>query len=255
MTKKGIATIPQTVLLIDDQTYVLDLYKDILGEEYQILTALNGKDGLDLFHQNKIDVVVLDLQMEGMDGCEIGKKIRMMDPNVPIIVVTGHSTLERAEKSADLKVSGYLKKPFKPHLLKERISHALQDPLEKRIEDMLVINELSDREHNMHNTHIFKAIRFIRQNYYRPVTIESLVEHVCLSGEYIGRLFKKDVGVSISAYINSLRVNKAKDLLRLTDLTVSEISSKVGYHNLNYFFVLFQKHFGISPRQYRLSSR
>lgn len=245
----------QTVLFIDDQPLVLELYKDIFGSEFQTLTALNGKEGLDLFHHHRVDAVVLDLQMKGMDGCEIGKNIRTMDPNVPIIVVTGHSTLERAEKSADLKVNGYLKKPFKPHLLKERIYHALQDPLEKRIEDILVANELSDRGQNIHNSHVSKAIKFIRQNYYRPVTMKSLVEHVCLSGEYIGRLFKKDVGVSMSAYINSLRVDKAKELLRLTDLTVSEISSKVGFHNLNYFFVLFQKHFSVSPRKYRLSLR
>lgn len=101
-------------------------------------------------------------------------------------------------------------------------------------------------------TSVVDQIRdFLDQNYVREITRNDLAEIVFLNPDYISRLFKKEMGVSISSYLLKKRVDTAKDLLEHTTMPINVISMHVGYSNFSYFTKIFRENTGMSPNEYR----
>lgn len=115
-----------------------------------------------------------------------------------------------------------------------------------------IINQLKDKKKNRKNDLVCSIINYVNENYHDPLlTIESIAENLSLSPNYLRVLFKEVKQKSLSFYISEVRFEKAKFLLKSTDLTVAEISEKVGFTNTNYFYTAFKKLYGISPSYYR----
>lgn len=98
---------------------------------------------------------------------------------------------------------------------------------------------------------IQRALEIIHQKYMDDIGLESLAAEVYLSSCYFSYLFKKTTGVSFLKYLTTYRVEKAKDLLRTTQLRIGEICERVGYSNRSYFCQIFRNYCGMSPMQYR----
>lgn len=114
----------KTVLLIEDNTDFREALTDALAD-YEVISASDGLAGLEAFRSRPVDLVLLDIRMEGIDGVEVLRRIRSVDLSTPVVIITGYSTQEVAEKVADLGVSGYLKKPFDLAALEERVRRLL----------------------------------------------------------------------------------------------------------------------------------
>ena len=83
-----------TILCIDDETAALQARKLLLESEgYQVIDAHSGKEGLDLFQSNKVDLVILDYWIAGMNGTAAAQAIKKIDPRVPIIMLSGYGEL------------------------------------------------------------------------------------------------------------------------------------------------------------------
>lgn len=95
------------------------------------------------------------------------------------------------------------------------------------------------------------AKTYIEQNYAEPVTLEEVSRHVGFSHTYLSSLFKKETGKNFSEYLSELRVNEAKRLLKDPDNTTLDVAEKVGYIDEKYFFRVFKKYTGLTPREYR----
>lgn len=96
-----------------------------------------------------------------------------------------------------------------------------------------------------------QMVAYIRSHYTEDVNRNVLAEHFHFSPEYIGKTFRKDMGMSLNDYINTLRVEKAKHLLENTDTKVIDIALEVGFDTLPYFSSVFKKYTGISPAEFR----
>ena len=103
----------------------------------------------------------------------------------------------------------------------------------------------------INNIQIKQAIQFIRENFHRPITLTETANHVYLSQCYFGKLFKKELGVNFVTYLNNERVSKAQELLSNSDLSISEISRRVGYSQTSYFGKIFKETTSYSPTSYR----
>lgn len=98
---------------------------------------------------------------------------------------------------------------------------------------------------------VWKAIRFIEQNYYLDIDVDMLCEHVNYSRSYLSRTFKAETNMTIPEYINRIRVQNAISLLKNSQMPVKEISVSVGMKDSFYFSKLFKKVTGETPREYR----
>ena len=97
---------------------------------------------------------------------------------------------------------------------------------------------------------VAKTIAYIEKNYMYRLTLASISANVNLSSSYLCRVFKSEVGTSITSYLNNLRIRKAATLIKEQDLSLKEISAMVGIDDQLYFSRLFKKCMGISPSEY-----
>ncbi|GIP00617.1 hypothetical protein J14TS5_57020 [Paenibacillus lautus] len=96
-----------------------------------------------------------------------------------------------------------------------------------------------------------QAIRFIEEKYMDECGLAKVAAHVHLNPSYFSNLFKKETGESVTGYIQNLRVQKAKILLKSTDMKIFEIAQAIGFNDSNYFTHMFNKVAGLSPKEYR----
>lgn len=103
---------------------------------------------------------------------------------------------------------------------------------------------------NRYSLHVSQALTFIDQHLFTRLTVKMLAEYAGISERHLGQLFRKEVGMTLTAYITDAKMTAAKRLLRSDRYTVAEISDMLGYANVSYFCSLFKKTTKTSPKQY-----
>ncbi len=104
---------------------------------------------------------------------------------------------------------------------------------------------------NVPGNHILKVIQYVRNNYARDLKLEFLGETFNCNSAYLGKRFREQTGETFNAYLDRIRIDAAKELLRTTDLKVYQVSKLVGYANIDYFFSKFRRHVGMTPRAFK----
>jgi YesN/AraC family two-component response regulator len=104
------------------------------------------------------------------------------------------------------------------------------------------------------NSSLNEILEYINDNYEKPLELDECARQFHISPNYISRMFKKFTKVSFITYINNLKIKKALELLKDTDLPIKEIAYKVGYNNLNYFYKNFKTYTGTTPKIYKGNS-
>ncbi|MFP5211930.1 MAG: response regulator [Acidobacteriota bacterium] len=128
----------EKILVIDDERPTLDMMSltlDAYG--YDVLTAENGREGLDVFERERPSLVLTDIKMPGMDGIEVLKRIKAIAPNTEVIVITGHGDMDLAIKALNLDATDFINKPVQ--------RQALENAL-KRARDRLDLLESKERQ-------------------------------------------------------------------------------------------------------------
>lgn len=122
-----------TVLIVDDDDMMLQMAETILKKytQYNIIRANSGLQCIDRVQQEKIDLILLDIQMPGLNGLKTLELIRKRDDgkNLPVIFLTAASDRETVVQAGMLKATNYIKKPFLPQDLVDRVNAALADKL------------------------------------------------------------------------------------------------------------------------------
>ncbi|MDO4174903.1 MAG: AraC family transcriptional regulator [Eubacteriales bacterium] len=95
---------------------------------------------------------------------------------------------------------------------------------------------------------------YIDEHALEDLSVQSVADHFAISSAYLFRLFKQTTGTSLMQYIIQRRIGEAQTLLLITDLSITEVSQKVGYNNLSHFVKMFTQNVGMSPRKYRKQS-
>lgn len=116
-----------TILVVDDEKEICDLFKNVLTrEDYQVFTAANGVEAISLGKQYRPDLILLDLNMPEMGGIEALQNLKRVKKDMKVIVLTGYGTLKTAKEAMRLGAYDYLTKPFDLGLVKDAIKDALE---------------------------------------------------------------------------------------------------------------------------------
>lgn len=115
------------ILVVDDEAVIREAVKRILEQEgYQVITATSGHTALEKVQNDDFTVVISDLKMPGMGGMEVLKSIKILQPDVPVIIITGYATVETAVDAIKNGAFDYLPKPFNPLQVKELVNKAVE---------------------------------------------------------------------------------------------------------------------------------
>lgn len=114
-----------------------------------------------------------------------------------------------------------------------------------------IATTINERKINQNQCYIKKAIKYIDKHYKDDITIKDVAQAVYLTPNYFANLFKEETGKTIISYLTEVRIEKAKQLLKTTQLKIYEIAAAVGYQDSKYFGQVFKKQIGITPNDYR----
>ncbi len=116
----------ESIVIVDDEKHYPLILKEVLAEEgYTAFPASSSMEALDILHQEKIDLVLTDVKMPGMDGVELLSKIKEINPDTPVIVMTAHGSVEKAVEAMQKGAYTFIQKPFENQTLLSHISKAL----------------------------------------------------------------------------------------------------------------------------------
>jgi diguanylate cyclase (GGDEF)-like protein len=118
----------QSILIADDTPEVLDLLSAVLGEEYEVMTALDGKQALELAMEHRPDLVLLDVMMPGMDGFEVCRRLRCEErtQRIPIVFLTGLNAVEDEQRALELGAIDFIAKPIQPAIVRLRVRNHME---------------------------------------------------------------------------------------------------------------------------------
>jgi DNA-binding response OmpR family regulator len=117
---------PIRLLLVDDeQGFVEVLTKRLRKRRFEVTSALSGKEAVRIMRSNSFDIAVLDLKMEDLDGIEVLKIFKILDPRMPVLILTGHGSEQAAREGLALGALDYLMKPCDLEELMEKIVGAV----------------------------------------------------------------------------------------------------------------------------------
>jgi CheY-like chemotaxis protein len=114
-SRRGVSPSGGTILLVDDDEILIEVIREILETvDYQVLTAFNGREALEIYEawKGNIDLVMMDMIMPGMAGAETFAELKKIDPDVPVIIISGYSLRDEVNELLAQGCKGFLQKPF-----------------------------------------------------------------------------------------------------------------------------------------------
>ncbi len=234
------------IMLIEDEKLERQAIKTIIEraklDAEVVAEASNGLDALDTLEAHDVDVAFVDIRIPGIGGLDFIREARERNLRPEFIIVSAYDYFDYARKAIALGVREYLLKPVR----REDICKILEDLIREHA-GRAMFKSKKDK----HSPSIDVALRYIEENYVKDISLSDVAEAIPLNSFYFSRHFKSEMGINFVDYLMSVRIEKAKEMLRETAMTITEIATAVGYHDSNYFSRVFRKLEGVSPRVYR----
>jgi two-component system response regulator YesN len=253
--------LPSQILIVDNDSALLDTYIDSLSDTYRIVTAESGRIAIDrLNRRSDIDLAVVEYRLPDMSGIDVMKEIKDIEPSVLVLVATAYGDEDVAVEAFRAGARDYLKKPFSISELSTKIDFylALRHADKQRRKNILPESETAGHQASplssvtLSQYHkIQQAVRFINDNYRTDIRLDPVAGEAGMSPSHFSRVFKKVMGLSYQEYLNNRRITKAKNLLRTSPQSVTEIAISLGFSDPTGFGRTFKKLTGQTPSAYR----
>lgn len=245
-----------SLLVVDDNEGIRTYLKQVFQENFRILEATNGKEGLAMAKQYQPDIIISDIVMDEMSGIEFCAAIKE-DPtlnHIQLILLTGSSSAEIKLKGVECGADDYITKPFEKELLLARVASLLKsrNNIQKYFYNEVTLqrNNLSISEE--YKIFLEKCIEIVEANFDKDdFSIKQFAREMGMSHSNLYKKVKHVSGQSINGFLRFLRLRKAAELLITTDCNVNEAAFQVGIGDSKYFRTQFAKLFGMNPSEYR----
>lgn len=243
-----------TALLVDDNHDLLEFMRDELSTDFNILTAADGKDALKTLSERKIDIIVTDLMMPHIDGIELCRRLKT-DPrtlDIPVIVVTAKQDVRSVVEGLTVGADDYVTKPFNNEVLRLKMKHLVALRRKGATRSPLVPEPEKVKITSLDEKLIERAVKYVEDNISRSdLSVEELSKALGMSRVHLYKKILHITGKTPIEFIRILRLKRATQYLRESQLNVSEIAYQLGFNNPKYFSKYFQEEFGISPSEYQ----
>lgn len=240
-------TLKKVILLVDDDPAILNAFKQLVGEKYELVFAENAEYALHLFKQKKAyNLIILDYRLPDMDGVALFKKIRKEDRVTPILFISAYGSKELLAQMIDVRPHGFIDKPWSNEQLEQKIARLVgTNPFQQVHETLSIpIHSLSIK--------IFRAVQYIdRHHSSSNLSLEGVGQAVSLHPKYLSASFKEECRIGFHDYLIEIRIFRATELLKDPHRIIKQVSSEVGFSDQGYFCKVFQNKVGLSPSIYR----
>lgn len=243
-----------TVLVIDDNTDIRQYERTLLQDEYIVLEAADGKEGLAVALKEVPDLVICDVMMPVMDGLELTEKLKTntATSHIPVIMLTAKTLEEHRVEGYEHGADSYITKPFHSKVLLARIENLLrQRQLLKNLYQGTkeAEKEISEAHLEDRDKQFLKQLQaIIQQNLSdSEFGVEDMGQQIGLSRVQLYRKVKAMTGSSVVDLLRKARLAKARRLLETRSMSVSEVAYEVGFSAPSYFTKCFKEEYGMLP--------
>lgn len=241
-------------LVVDDNADVREYVAHLLGGEYDVRQAADGKEGLGMALKTVPDLIVCDVMMPVMDGLEMCRRVKAetATSHVPVILLTSNAQENQRAEGYDCGADAYITKPFSSKVLLSRVRNLLEN--RKRLKYVYASGADDEARDEADPDSRFMADfgRVVRERMSdSSLSVETISSALGLSRVQMYRKVKQLTGQSPVEIIRVTRLKKAERLLKTTQMTVSEISYDVGFSSPSYFSKCFKDYFGVQPGEMR----
>lgn len=248
------------LLVVEDNREILDYVAESFIDEFDVLKAGDGREGLALALDKVPDVIISDVMMPNMDGNAMCRALKkdVRTSHIPIILLTAKDSFEAKEKGYDSGADSYITKPFTHKLLRSRILNLLQ----QRRRDKMLIQESKETNLAQKKEQLREALnkvdqeffdklnKLIEENISGDVDVNLIASNLAVSTSTLYRKMKALTGISTNEYIRKYKMQYAEHLLLEGKYSISEISFMVGMNSVAYFRRCFKAEYGEIPSEY-----
>jgi signal transduction histidine kinase/ligand-binding sensor domain-containing protein/DNA-binding response OmpR family regulator len=245
----------QTLLIIEDNVDIGNYIAELLSDEFTVLQASNGKEGLEIALEKSPDLIISDVMMPIMDGIELTHNLKsnISTSHIPVILLTARASFMHQIEGFETGADDYITKPFNESLLRARIKNILKNRSllhEKLSSDDT--NDLGVLVKNKKDQEFLENLgQFIEKNIALDnLSVNFIAKQLGMSHSVLYKKLKSLTGLSLVEYIRDYRLKKAKQLLKSKQFTLNEVCTQVGYSERKYFSKLFKERFGNPPTFY-----
>ena len=254
------ASLPN-LLLVEDNKDLCQLIKLQLEDKFNIHIANNGVEGLKKVHLYHPDIVVTDQMMPEMDGLEMLQSIRkdFQISHIPVIILTAKNDEGAKTKAITLGANAYITKPFSKEYLLARIDQLLSERLLFRERIRLQMENQKTTEEDSYEQYLVKKdVQFLEKIHQvieenmddSDFNIDTIASGIGLSRSAFFKKLKSLTGLAPVDLVKEIRLNKSIELIKNTDLSVSEVAFAVGFKDSGYYSKCFRKKYNQTPREY-----
>ena len=243
-----------TVLVIDDNTDIRQYERTLLQDEYIVLEAADGKEGLSVAMKEVPDLVICDVMMPVMDGLEFTEQLKTntATSHIPVIMLTAKNLEEHRAEGYEHGADSYITKPFHSKVLLARIENLLrQRQLLKNLYQGTkeAEKEISEAHLEDRDKQFLKQLQAIIQKNLSDSEfgVEDMGQQIGLSRVQLYRKVKAMTGSSVVDLLRKARLAKARRLLETRSMSVSEVAYEVGFSAPSYFTKCFKEEYGMLP--------
>ncbi|NDW10792.1 hybrid sensor histidine kinase/response regulator transcription factor [Dysgonomonas sp. 520] len=245
----------ESVLLVEDNPEMLTFIADRLKGVFAIETASNGSEALAVLQEKNVDIIVSDVMMPDMDGYELSRRLKqnIEYSHIPIVLLTAKNDLNSKIQGLESGAEAYIEKPFSTNYLISQLTTLLNNRRRERESfihkpfipvQQIGINKADEK-------FMERIIDIINENITETdFTIDRIAEAVFMSRSSLNRKIKAITGLTPTDFIRLIRLRKAAELLQNGEYRIGEICYMVGFSSSSYFIRLFQKQFGMTPREF-----
>lgn len=255
-----------SILVVEDNEELKAFLKNILSENYTVITASNGEEGLQHTVDDLPDLIISDVMMPVMDGLEMIRQIKENNNicHIPIIVLSAKASLDDRIAGLEQGIDDYITKPFSATYLKTRIASLLN---QRKALQELYMNRLMEGKHTSSpdpltpsqpqitpydEQFMEKVMAYMEEQMDNAeLTIDEFAEQLMLSRTIFYRKLKSIVGLTPVDFIREIRIKRAVQLIDSDEYNFSQVAYMTGFNDPKYFSKCFKKVIGINPSEYK----
>lgn len=247
-----------TLLLVEDNKDLASLVKLQLEDKFNVYTANNGVEGLKKVHLYHPDIVVTDQMMPEMDGIEMLQHIRkdFQISHIPVIILTAKNDDEAKTNAISQGANAYITKPFSKDYLIARVEQLLR---ERKLFRERVWQQQENQETDSYEQYLVKKDVQLLDKIHKVIeenmdncdfNIDTIASSIGLSRSAFFKKLKSLTGLAPVDLVKEIRLNKSIELLKNTDMSISEVAYAVGFKDSGYYSKCFRKKYNQTPREY-----
>lgn len=243
----------RTILVVEDDIKLNNYIGRCISEDYSVLQAGNGIEALDLLSKHPVDLILSDIKMPEMDGCELCNKVKntLEYSHIAVILITAVTDNETQMTTLRSGADAFITKPFSMELLTATVDNIFKNReiIASKFATQPMYDAPDATGSHLEDKFMKNLYDYIIANCSNPdmLSVSRIAEHMCVSRSTLFRKVKAKANSNVNEFVMTCRLRKSAELLSTREYRINEVASYVGITSSSYFAKLFQKQYGISP--------